>query len=67
MLITPPIALRQLRITTPYTYTGPSYYSAKIDGQELVMDSGAYYDFNKAVTENGIKWVVCCSGHYDLF
>jgi hypothetical protein len=65
--ITPPIALRQLRITTPYTYTGPSYYSAKIDGQELVMDSGAYYDFNKAVTENGIKWVVCCSGHYDLF
>lgn len=65
--ITPSIALRQLRITTPYTYTGPSYYSAKIDGQELVMDSGAYYDFNKAVTENGIKWVVCCSGHYDLF
>ena len=64
--ITPPITLRQLRITTPYTYTGPEYYSAKIDGQELVMDSGAYYDFNKAVTENGIKWVVCCSGHYSL-
>ena len=65
--ITPPASLRQLRITTPYTYTGPSYYSAKIDGQELVMDSGAYYDFNWAVTENGIKWVVCCSGHYSLF
>lgn len=65
--IIPPISLRQLRITTPYTYTGPSYYTAQIDGQQQIMDSGAYYDFNKAVTENGIKWVVCCSGHYDLF
>lgn len=65
--ITPPASLRQLRITTPYTYTGPSFYTAKIDGQQQVMDSGAYYDFNQAVTENGIKWVVCCSGHYDLF
>lgn len=65
--ITPPASLRQLRITTPYTYTGPSFYTAKIDGQQQVMDSGAYYDFNQAVTENGIKWVVCCSGHYNLF
>jgi hypothetical protein len=64
--ITPPASLRQLRITTPYTYTGPAYYTAKIDGQQLEMDSGAYYDFNRAVTENGIKWVVCCSGHYIL-
>ena len=65
--IIPPVTLRQLRITTPYTYTGPSYYTAQIDGQELVMGSGAYYDFNRAVTENGIKWVVCCSGYYNLF
>lgn len=62
-----PVTLRQLRITTPYTYTGPSYYTAQIDGQQQIMDSAAYYDFNKAVTENGIKWVVCCSGNYSLF
>ena len=62
-----PVTLRQLRITTPYTYTGPSYYTAQIDGQQQIMDSGAYYDFNLAVTENGIKWVVCCSGYYSLF
>lgn len=65
--ITPPVTLRQLRITTPYTYTGPEYYTAQIDGQQQIMGSGAYYDFNRTVTENGIKWVICCSGYYHLF
>lgn len=65
--ITPPVTLRQLRITTPYTYTGPEYYTAQIDGQQQIMESGAYYDFNRASTENGIKWVVCCSGYYHTF
>ena len=65
--ITPPVSLRQLRITTPYIYTGPEYYTAQIDGQQQIMESGAYYDFNRASTENGIRWVVCCSGYYHSF
>jgi hypothetical protein len=62
--ITPPITLRQLRITTPCTWTGPSSYSAKIDGSEYIMESAAYYDFNKVATIDGIEWAICCSGYY---
>ena len=65
--ITPPVTLRQLRITTPSIYSGPEYYTAQIDGQQQIMESGAYYDFNRASTENGIKWVICCSGYYHAF
>lgn len=62
--ITPPVTLRQLRITTP---NAGSTYTAQIDGQQKIMEPGTYYDFNRASTENGIKWVICCSGYYHTF
>ena len=65
--LTTPVSLRSLLITTPYVYDGSEYYTATVDGRNIVMGSGAYCNLAKAQKENGsIDWVICGSGWYEL-
>lgn len=62
-----PNGLRNLLITTPYAYNGPSNYSAKLDGKQFIIGSGAYANFAKAQKEDGtISWVVAGSGYWEF-
>ena len=62
-----PNGLRNLLVTTPYAYNGPSNYSAKIDGDQFIMGSGTYANFAKAQKENGtISWVIAGSGYWEF-
>lgn len=63
----PPNSLLHLRITTPYNYDGPEYYTAVVGNNQYVMSSGVYCDFTKAYGEsNELDWRKAGSGNYSL-
>ena len=62
-----PNSLINLRITTPYNYDGPQYYTATINNRQYVMESGCYVDFTKAYDDvNELNWREAGSGYWSL-
>lgn len=62
-----PNSLINLRITTPYNYDGPQYYTATINNRQYVMESGCYVDFTKAYDDlNELGWHEAGSGYWSL-
>ena len=65
--LNPPNSLLNLRITTPYNYDGPQYYTATIDNRQYIMESGCYVDFTKAYDDlNELGWHKAGSGYWSL-
>lgn len=63
----PPNSLVSLRITTPYNYDGPEYYTATINNQPYTLESGCYVDFVKAYDDlNELGWHKAGSGYWSL-
>lgn len=63
----PPNSLLNLRITTPYNYDGPAYYTATIDNRQYTLESGCYVDFTKAYDDvNELGWREAGSGYWSL-
>ena len=63
----PPNSLRHFRVTTPYNYDGPSFYTATIDNRTYTIGSGCYVDFTKAYDEdNKLGWHEAGSGYWSL-
>lgn len=62
-----PNSLVSLRITTPYNYDGPEYYTATINNRQYVLGSGCYADFTKAYDDvNELGWHEAGSGYWTL-
>ena len=62
-----PNSLINLRITTPYNYDGPEYYTATINNRQYVLGSGCYADFTKAYDDlNELGWHEAGSGYWTL-
>lgn len=65
--LNPPNSLLNLRITTPYNYDGPSFYTATIGNRSYTLGSGCYVDFTKAYDEeNELGWHEAGSGYWSL-
>lgn len=62
-----PDTLRHFRVTTPYNYDGPSFYTATIGNRSYTLGSGCYVDFTKAYDEeNELGWHEAGSGYWSL-
>lgn len=62
-----PSTLKHLRVTTPYNYYGPSFYTATLDNRTYTMGSGCYVDFTKAYGEDDeLEWHEAGSGYWSL-
>jgi hypothetical protein len=62
-----PDTLMHFRVTTPYNYDGPQYYTATINNHQYVMESGCYVDFTKAYNDlNELDWHEAGSGYWSL-
>lgn len=56
----------EVHLSTPYDYSGPSMFTATIDGQNFVLSSGAYANMVWQNVEGTDKWCVTNSGHYSF-
>jgi len=62
-----PDTLKHFRVTTPYNYDGPSFYTATIGNRSYTLGSGCYVDFTKAYDEeNELGWHEAGSGYWSL-
>lgn len=57
---------KEVHLSTPYDYYGPSMYTANIDGQNFVLGSGAYANMVWQNVEGTDRWCVTNSGYYSL-
>lgn len=57
---------KEVHLSTPYDYYGPSMYTANIDGQNFVLGSGAYANMVWQNVEGTDKWCVTNSGYYSI-
>ena len=57
---------KEVHLSTPYDYYGPSMYTANIDGQNFVMGSGAYANMVWQNVEGTDQWCVTNSGYYSF-
>jgi len=55
---------KEVHLSTPYDYNGPSMYTANIDGQSFVLGSGAYANMVWQNVEGTDRWCVTNSGYY---
>lgn len=57
---------KEVHLSTPYDYYGPSMYTAIIDGQNFVLGSGAYANMVWQNVEGTDRWCVTNSGYYSI-
>lgn len=57
---------KEVHLSTPYDYYGPSMYTANIDGQNFVLGSGAYANMVWQNVEGTDRWCVTNSGYYSF-
>ena len=57
---------KEVHLSTPYDYYGPSEFTANIDGQNFVMSSGAYAEMVWQNVEGTNKWCITRSGYYNI-
>ena len=57
---------KEVHLSTPYDYYGPSMYTANIDGQNFVLGSGAYANMVWQNVEGTDRWCVTNSGYYSI-
>lgn len=57
---------KEVHLSTPYDYNGPSMFTATIDGQNFVLSSGAYVNMVWQNVEGTDRWCVTNSGNYSL-
>lgn len=57
---------KEVHLSTPYDYNGPSMFTATIDGQNFVLSSGAYANMVWQNVEGTDRWCVTNSGNYSL-
>ena len=57
---------KEVHLSTPYDYYGPSMYTANIDGQNFVLGSGAYANMVWQNVEGTDQWCVTNSGYYSI-
>lgn len=57
---------KEVHLSTPYDYYGPSMYTANIDGQNFVLGSGAYANMVWQNVEGTDQWCVTNSGYYSF-
>lgn len=57
---------KEVHLSTPYDYNGPSMFTASIDGQNFVLSSGAYANMVWQNVEGTDKWCLTDSGYYDI-
>lgn len=57
----------EVHLSTPYSYSGPSNFTATIDGQSFVLGSGCYANMIWQNVEGNYKWCVTNSGYYRVW
>lgn len=57
---------KEVHLSTPYAYDGPSDFTATIDGQNFILGSGAYANMVWQNVEGTDKWCVTDSGYYNI-
>ena len=57
---------KEVHLSTPYDYNGPSMFTANIDGQNFVLGSGAYANMVWQNVEGTDQWCVTNSGYYSI-
>lgn len=57
---------KEVHLSTPYDYNGPSMFTANIDGQNFVLGSGAYANMVWQNVEGTDRWCVTNSGYYSI-
>ena len=57
---------KEVHLSTPYDYNGPSMFTANIDGQNFVLGSGAYANMVWQNVEGTDQWCVTNSGYYSF-